>query len=94
MNQGVYSAKDLKTGIYNNPFLTRHEAEAIRMFAGAANDPKTMIHTYPSDFELFKVADWNDTTGKYTNLETPHFVMNGLTAKELNKSINQLCEER
>lgn len=92
MNIGVYSAKDLKAGIYHTPFQCRHEAEAIRMFTGAANDKNTTIAMYPADFELFKLGEWNDFSGQYTNLETPKFVMNGITARDLNKSINEMCE--
>lgn len=92
MVMNVYSAKDTKAGIYHQPFYCRHEAEAIRMFTGAANDPNTNIATYPGDFELHKLGEWNDFSGQFENLETPKFVINGVTAKNLNKQINQMIE--
>lgn len=92
MNMNIYSAKDTKAGIYHTPFYCRHEAEAIRMFAGAANDRNTNISIYPADFELHKLGEWNDFSGQFTNLDTPQFVMNGITARDLNKQINQMIE--
>ena len=92
MNIGVYSAKDTKAGVYHTPFYTRHEAEAIRMFAGAASDNKTNIWLYPSDFELVKLGEWNDTSGQFENLDTPKFIMNGITARELSNKFNQMIE--
>lgn len=89
MNLGVYSAKDCKAGIYNKPFYCRHEAEAIRMFAGAAQDKNTTINMYPGDFELFKIGDWSDFSGRFENLDTPEFVMNAITAKNLGQPITE-----
>ncbi|QXP08533.1 MAG: nonstructural protein [Arizlama microvirus] len=92
MNIGVYAIKDTKAGVFNNPFFTRHEAEAIRGFNRAANDPNTTISIYPADFELYKLGEWSDFTGCHTDLGTPSFVMNGITARDLNKTIVDTSE--
>lgn len=52
----IYSVFDIKSGIYGNPFYTHTQAEAIRLFADAANDPETALSKHPADYRLDKIG--------------------------------------
>lgn len=86
MNLCAYSVKDIKAGVYMQPFYCRHEAEAVRSLNRAVNDPNSTLSIYPADFELHKLGEWNDFSGQFKNLETPAFIMNAVQARDLNRS--------
>ena len=64
--QKVFCVHDSKAEIYLKPFLYNSAAEAIRGFEEVANDKKTMIGRYPSDYTLFEIGEWSDTSGEYS----------------------------
>lgn len=64
MTMQLYSVYDKKSEVYANPFVLRNNAEALRGFATACNDPKTMMHSNPEDFELVVVGGFNPETGE------------------------------
>lgn len=47
------------------PVMTVHtRSEAIRTLRDAVNDPNTMLHKHPTDYELWLIAEYNDTRGE------------------------------
>ena len=67
----LYSIRDAKAEAYGNPFTQKTKGEALRSFMTAVNDPKTTLHQYPEDFDLYQIGTWNDQNGKIDHLETP-----------------------
>lgn len=62
----AYTVHDTKSHSYGPPMFFRHAAEAMRAFEQAANDEGTMLHKYPSDYELVRIGNYNDEHGILT----------------------------
>jgi hypothetical protein len=63
MNLNAYSVYDNKALIYNVPFFTSTDGQAVRMFADLANDPSTGVGRHPSDYSLFFIGSYDDQKG-------------------------------
>lgn len=61
--ESVYSFYDNKAKFYGKPMFFRNDGEATRSWEGAANDEKSTISAHPSDFELFRIGEFDDQTG-------------------------------
>nr|WAE43470.1 MAG: nonstructural protein [Microviridae sp.] len=68
MLTGVYSIKDVKSGTFAPGFTAAGDQIAVRMLRWTINDKQQggMINKYPEDFELWKIADFNDETATFT----------------------------
>lgn len=62
----VFAVLDLKIGTYASPFFMPTVASAKRAFAGAANDPGTMLFKHPDDFALYHLGEFDDESGQLT----------------------------
>ena len=76
MNLTMFAVYDKVAEAYSNPFYLTYKGEAVRIFADMANDPKTKICVHRTDFSLFKLAEFDDHTGKITPLNQPEFIIN------------------
>lgn len=76
MKLSVFSIYDVKAKIYSRPFTMVHNGEALRAFSDTVNDPKSgLLHKYPEDYRLFKLAEFDDTIGVYTPMVNgPEFI--------------------
>lgn len=72
----IFSIRDTKLSIYNNPFHATSEIEAQRIFTMACRDTNTRINNFPTDFELVLLGEFNDVTGKYDQLDNHKFITN------------------
>lgn len=63
MYQRMFTIYDKKAAAYLPPFFMRTNAEAVRAVQSSANDPKSNLGRYPTDFQLIYVGDWDDLTG-------------------------------
>ena len=54
---------DNKAEILWSPQLFRSKADFIRACQSGAKDPSTMLHKFPSDYELVVVGRWDETSG-------------------------------
>ena len=62
----VFSIYDSCVEAYNQPFFMLTKAEAIRAFTNMAADPTTNISKNPSDFHLYFLGTYDNSTG-YVN---------------------------
>lgn len=78
----LVSLKDRATGKFGAPILVSCEDEAVRNLTMVfMNGEKSMITQFPSNYELYSVADFDVSNGIITPLN-PTFIINGLTAKQ------------
>ena len=84
MTLNVYSIKDSKAGTFSNPYYSINDSTAIRSFEQAAADPSTTISQFPTDYSLYKLGTFDDSSGTISRLDdgTPLFVANPTTKKE------------
>lgn len=78
----VYVVHDSKVGAYMQPFFCRTVGEALRSWTAVCNDGKSMMSTYPGDFSLFEVAEYDEGTGRFSQYEVIKSLGTGLDVKE------------
>lgn len=71
----IFSVRDQKTEIYNQPFYQKTHGEAERSFRQLVNDPKSTINAHPQDFDLYYLGDYDDNSGKMAPCDTPQHVI-------------------
>jgi len=90
----IYSIKDNKTGIFGVPFASSSDIQATRQFARLTGDSQVQISHFPSDYDLYIIATFDDNSGKiclktdeYPNSknldEFPIFIIGGMSAKKM-----------
>lgn len=83
----LFSIYDVKSETYTSPISMNTRNEAIRSFQNEVNRtdiPNHPYSSYPSDFVLVELADYNQFTGVISPLETVSHVAYG--ADLVNKS--------
>lgn len=68
----IFSIYDSKIESYMKPFYCNTKGEAIRMFSDGLKESDSLISKHPEDFTLFHLGEYDDSTAKFTPLETPH----------------------
>lgn len=71
MLSNVISVYDKKTGLFDKPFVVRHNGEAIREWDIVTKDTQTKFGKNPEDFDLYQIGTYNDETGEMVSLK-PH----------------------
>lgn len=66
-----FAVKDLAVQAFGTPFLVRSTGEAIRSFQDEVNkqDGNSAIAAHPEDYELYRIGEYEDETGKLTGIE-------------------------
>ncbi|AXL14697.1 nonstructural protein [Microviridae sp.] len=72
---GLYTIHDIKAKAYAAPFTAKSNGEAIRMLMDTVNDNKTIIARHPGDFTLFKIGDFDPTSGQVAACNYEHLGM-------------------
>lgn len=79
MKYPVYSYRDNKSeNGFGVPILEENEATAIRRFGFEVNRAGSMMLFSPSDFDLYKVGDFDTKKGELTGC-VPEFVVSGIS---------------
>lgn len=73
----VFSVRDLKGDFYS-PRIDQNEASCVRWFSMTVNTPETMLNFSPGDFQLFKIGEFDSTSGRLIPLDLPQLVTSGL----------------
>lgn len=63
MNYGLFTVYDKKLEAYAQPYFSPNIATALRAFVDACADKGSMLYQHPEDFQLCKIADYDDQTG-------------------------------
>ena len=58
-----------------DPQIYRNKAEALRACQNSVNgEGKNMFTQNPEDYSLFKVGEWDETTGNITTTDKEHVI--------------------
>lgn len=63
MIQKSYSVYDEKACYFMPPFYCKTDAEAIRLFGFAVNDPQSSLSQIPYDISLYRIGEFDDSNG-------------------------------
>lgn len=77
MKYGVYSIRD-HLGAFGTVFCHANENTAKRYVARIVANSDLDIGFSPADYDLFHVADFDDTTGLVDVVSPLHYICNGL----------------
>lgn len=74
MKLKIFTIYDSKTETFDRPIFAKTTNEMIRDLTSAVNNvnPNNKLHLYPSDLTLFDHGEYDDSTGTFTLLDTPH----------------------
>lgn len=71
----MYSVYDEITKLFNLPFASINQNDAIRTIRMAAQDSTHPLHKSAQDYSLYSIGIYDDTTGQYTNHNIPDLVI-------------------
>lgn len=72
MIKDIFVVHDSKVQAFGIPFFAENISVALRSFKYAANDKNTEVGKYPSDFSLYHLGAYDDTTAKIDLLPAPY----------------------
>lgn len=70
MKLNMYSVFDSKAGAYIPPFYLANDGMARRAFADSANDLNHAFCKYAEDYTLFRLGEFDDSTGRIVMEDT------------------------
>ena len=84
MKLQAYTIYDVASGTYMRPFFSQADGQAIRGFKDIATDADHEVGKHPEDYTLYRVGQFNDTTGK----------MEGEELEKLATGLEMVAEDR
>lgn len=87
MELKAFSIRDAKAEIFNPPFYKKTHGEAERDFKTLVNDPKSQVHMYAEDYDLYFIGVYDDNSGKFLPLDTPQHLVKAVQLKEGSPSL-------
>ena len=76
MKYGMYCLRDLYT-TFGTPFCHANENSAKRYFARLVNTTDGDVSFSPRDYDLFHIADFDDSNGIISVVTPAEFICNG-----------------
>lgn len=74
----VYAVRDNKMESFGKPFTMENNAVALRAFGDVImNDKTNLMALHPADFSLYFIATYDETTGKFVNVDCPSVLATG-----------------
>lgn len=84
----IYSIRDEKGKLYNNPFFKHNERDARFDFRRLVNDKKSLPGQYPDDFDLYELGIYDDQTGTFESHKTPRHIEKAVNVVERSETQN------
>lgn len=82
----MYSIRDAKGEVYNQPFFKSTHGEAERDFKRLTQDEKSMVCQFPEDYDLYYVGSFDTLKGTIKGLETPQHIAKAISFQMQNVS--------
>lgn len=87
MKNPVLAVKDIKIGLFDPPFVCRHAGEGIRDIEILYKNTQTKFGKNPTDFHLYQIATFDESTGEFHNInpivQLTNGALNGNPVQEL-----------
>lgn len=75
----IVAIYDNKAKAYLSPVHVQSTGAAMRSFADAVNSPDTDFGKHPSDYSMWHLGSFNDTTGEFTLFENKTILSEALS---------------
>lgn len=74
----MFSVHDVKCNTFLSPFIAPTNGSAIRSFSDIVNQPESVIHKHPEDYNLYFVGEFEQDSGALLPLTAPVFLESAL----------------
>ena len=74
MKLQIFSIFDDKARTFATPFFMANEQMALRAFNDLTADPNTTISRNPTDYKLYSIGEFDDSTGFIDKKEIPEYI--------------------
>lgn len=79
MIENVYAVRDIKNH-FHPPVISDNNDTAKRDFLYSVTSNENIISKFPSDFELFKIANYDNVTGIIESISPIEFICSAMEA--------------
>lgn len=79
-DKAIYAILDKQIGEFHEPMTLPSDIVAKRSFAIVTQDSRLHVKYFPTEFDLFKIGEYDHKTGQLKACPTPVFIMNGAEA--------------
>lgn len=76
----VLAVFDEKAEAFAQPFFQQSDVLALRAFQAAVRDSESLLNKFPRDYSLYKLGTYDDSTGRFENLDRPSLLASALQA--------------
>lgn len=73
----ICSVYDQKARYFSAPFTSSTEETAVRDFARAVSDTRSMVDKFPQDYELHLLGSFNELSGEIEPVSIPKLLAKG-----------------
>lgn len=95
MRLKLYAVLDKAAEVYLPPFTARADGEASRIFANALADSRSQLAGKTLDVSLFRIGEFDDSTGVGEFDNAPKLLLTGLNAMGiLQREHDQIQKEK
>lgn len=82
MKLKVCAVHDSALDAFMRPLFVPSVAMAARAFTDEVKRPESEMHRHPSDYILYEVGEFDEESGRFSNLDAPRMVVRGVDIKE------------
>lgn len=75
MSKKLFALRDVKVSFFSAPQIHENEISAVRALTMAMQNHEGLLTSFPGDYELYQIGDYNEIQGTVQNLETPKFII-------------------
>ena len=77
MIRQMFVLQDVKGGTFGNPVFVPSLGTLVRDITDVVNDRKAdqLLSKHPADFRLFRLGEFDDTSGRFVLSEHPEFIL-------------------
>lgn len=91
MKSKLYAVRDIKVGVFAEPFPGQSEGAVLRGLKAAVEGGQGDIAKWPADFDLYEVAEFNSEDGTIQALMQPRHITNAGVFQEVAKAMKTLA---
>lgn len=77
MKTRVFAIRDEKAEAFMAPFVMPAVGLALRAFSDLVNDAGSSVGKHPSDYQLYQIGEFDDSSGLLVASNTPVLLANG-----------------
>lgn len=78
----VVAVRDSAVDAFMRPFLVPTTGMAVRSFHDEVARVESDMHKHPEDYELFELGEFEEETGRFSNLPSPRSLSRAVDIKE------------